>query len=288
VVNFSDEEGGRWGTACIGSRLLTGQIDPATLLHRPDADGVTLAEARRRAGISGVPGPDPARLARIGTFVELHVEQGRHLVDVGVPVGVATAVWPHGRWRIDFSGRGDHAGTTRLADRSDPVLVMAHAVVEARAAAQAEDAVATVGRLAVVPGATNAIASHATAWLDARAPGAEVARRVVERVTAVSARHGAEHGVGVEVDEESWSGGADFGAELRDRLAAVVAARLGCVVTLATGAGHDAAVLAACVPAAMLFVRNPTGTSHDPAEHATAEDCAAGVEALTAVLEDLL
>jgi N-carbamoyl-L-amino-acid hydrolase len=289
VTNFSDEEGGRWGIACVGSRLLTGQVDPAAMLARRDAEGVTLAAAMAGAGLDpDAAGPDTRRLARIGTFVELHIEQGRGLVDLGAPVGVASAVWPHGRWRLDFAGRGDHAGTTRLADRRDPVVVLAHAVLGARAAALAEDAVATVGRLSAVPGATNAIASHATAWLDARAAGAATVRRVVERVSAVARRAGAEQGVAVSVEEESWSGGATFGAELRARVASAVEASVGTVAELPTGAGHDAAVLAAHVPAAMLFVRNPTGVSHDPAEHATAADCLAGVDALTAVLEALL
>jgi len=289
VTNFSDEEGGRFGIACIGSRLMSGDADPATLLARVDEAGVTMGDARRRGGLlPDAAGPDPARLGRIATFVELHIEQGRRLVDLDVAVGVATAVWPHGRWRIDFAGRGDHAGTTRLADRRDPVLPMAETILAARRAAHDHDALATVGRLAVVPGATNAIASHATAWLDARAPGSDTVRRVVEAVGGAATRAGAEHGVGVEVAEESWSGGAHFGAELRERLAATVKDRLGAVAVLPTGAGHDAAILAAHVPSAMLFVRNPTGVSHDPAEHATLEDCLAGVEALAAVLEDLI
>ncbi|HLI00402.1 MAG TPA: allantoate amidohydrolase [Acidimicrobiales bacterium] len=288
VVNFTDEEGGRFGLACAGSRLMTASIPPERLLARRDPDGVTLADAMARAGRDPAAcGPDDARVARIGTFVELHVEQGRQLVDLDVPVGVATAVWPHGRWRVDFAGRGDHAGTTRLADRRDPVLPLAHTVIAARRAAMERDAVATVGRLATVPGATNAIASRATAWLDARAGTAEAARRVVADVEAAARRAGAHHHVEVSLEEESWSGGADFDLGLRARLAAAVKDRLGTVAELPTGAGHDAAILAARVPSAMLFVRNPTGTSHDPAEHAELDDCLAGVDALTAVLEAL-
>lgn len=290
VVDFADEEGGRFGVATLGSRLLTGSITPARAAALTDAAGVTLADAWSAAGVDPAgAGADPGRLGRIGVFVELHVEQGRRLVDLGVPVGVATAVWPHGRWRYDFAGRGDHAGTTRLADRADPVLPLAHTVLAARRAAEdAGDAVATVGKLATHPGAVNAIASRATAWLDARAPDAATVRGVVDAVTAAAGDAGRSHGVAVRVEEESWSTGGTFGAELRGRLAGVVERRLGSVAELPTGAGHDAAILAAHVPAAMLFVRNPTGTSHDPAESATVEDCLAGVDALTAVLEDLL
>jgi N-carbamoyl-L-amino-acid hydrolase len=290
VVNFADEEGGRFGVATLGSRLLTGSIGAERAAALTDAAGVTLAEAWRANGLDpGRAGADPSRLGRVGVFVELHVEQGRHLVDAGVAVGVATAVWPHGRWRYEFTGRGDHAGTTRLADRSDPVLPLAHTVLAARQAAEEAGAVATVGRLAVRPGAVNAVASRATAWLDARGPQEAAVRGVVEAVTESAEAAAAPHAVGVTVAEESWSAGATFGADLRRRVAAAVQARLGSVTELPTGAGHDAAVLAgAGVPAAMLFVRNPTGTSHDPAESASVEDCLAGVDALTAVLEDLL
>ena len=289
VVNFADEEGGRFGVACAGSRLATGSLEPDRALARRDRDGVSLAEALAGAGLDPAAcGPDPERIGRIGTFVELHVEQGRRLVDLDAPVGVATAVWPHGRWRYDFAGRGDHAGTTRLADRSDPVLPLAHAVLAAREAAEAAEAVATIGRIEVRPGAVNAIASSASAWLDARAPEQSTVRRVAEQVSARARAAGADHGVRVAVDEESWTGGAEFAPDLRSRLAAAVERRLGTVAELRTGAGHDAAVIAACAPAGMLFVRNPTGTSHDPAESATVEDCLAGVQALTAVLADLL
>jgi N-carbamoyl-L-amino-acid hydrolase len=289
VVNFADEEGGRWGIACVGSRMLTGTADVAALLARRDAAGMTLADALRAAGRDPDRcGLDEERLALIGTFVELHIEQGRALVDLDVPVGVATAVWPHGRWRFDFQGRGDHAGTTRLVDRRDPVLPLAHTVIAARRAAESADAVATVGRLAVVPGATNAIASRATAWLDARAPSPATARRVVASIEASARQSGADHSVQVSLEEESWSGGADFEAGLRARLAGAVKARVGTVAELPTGAGHDAAILAARVPSAMLFVRNPSGISHDPAETARVDDCVTGVHALTAVLEDLL
>ncbi len=209
------------------------------------------------------------------------------MVDLGVAVGVATAVWPHGRWRLDFAGAGDHAGTTRLADRRDPVIPLAHTVLAARRAATEEEAVATVGRLDVVPGATNAIASHATAWLDARAPSEETVKRVVAGVEDSARDACAEHGVDLAVAEESYSAGADFGADLRAKLAAVVERELGATAELPTGAGHDAAVLAGHLPTAMLFVRNPTGVSHAPAEGASEEDCLAGVDALAAVLEAL-
>jgi len=129
VVAFTEEEGSRFGVACLGSRLLTGALDPERAATLRDRDGVTLPEAMKSGGVdASLLGPDPARLARIGTFVELHVEQGRALT---APVGVASAIWPHGRWRLDVTGQGNHAGTTRMAERHDPMLTFAFAVLAA-------------------------------------------------------------------------------------------------------------------------------------------------------------
>lgn len=123
VVAFAEEEGGRFGVACLGSRLLTGAIAAEDALALRDSSGITLAEAATRAGLEPRRfGPDPEALGRIGRFVELHVEQGRGLIELDAPVGVGTSVLEHGRWRFSFSGQGNHAGATPLADRRDPMI----------------------------------------------------------------------------------------------------------------------------------------------------------------------
>jgi N-carbamoyl-L-amino-acid hydrolase len=276
VVSFTDEEGARFGIACAGSRLLTGALDPDRARRLTDGDGTTLAEAMRRAGHDPEQlGRDDETLRRVGTLVELHVEQGRGLVDAGAAVGVAHGIWPHGRWRLDLDGEANHAGTTRLVDRDDPMLRLAAAVLSAREAATARDAVATIGRVTVAPNGTNAIPSRVRAWLDARGADEADVRAVVAAV-AVAA--------GTDPVEESWTPLVAFDGGLRDRLAD----RLGGAPVLPTAAGHDAGILAgAGVEAGMLFVRNPTGVSHSPAEHAETDDCHAGVVALATVLADL-
>lgn len=277
VVSFADEEGSRFGVACAGSRLLTGTLDPDRARSLTDAEGTTMADAMRAAGHDPAHlGRDDDTLARIGTFVELHVEQGRALADLGASVGVGSSIWPHGRWRLDLHGEANHAGTTRLADRDDPMLRLAAAVIAARESAQRLGAVATVGKVLVQPGGTNAIPSLVRAWLDARGGDDETVRAVVDAVGAAAA---------AAPTEESWSPEVRFDVPLRDHLAAL----LGDAPVLPTGAGHDAGILAgAGVPTAMLFVRNPTGVSHSPAEHAETDDCLAGVEALATVLADLV
>ena len=146
LVAFTEEEGARFGVPCLGSRLLTGAADPQTARDLTDDAGVTLAEAMTDAGLDpALIGPDPALLGGLGAFVELHVEQGRALAPLGAALGLAEGIWPHGRWRFEFGGRADHAGTARLADRRDPMLPYSSTVLAAREAAAKHGAVATFG-----------------------------------------------------------------------------------------------------------------------------------------------
>ncbi|WP_433375420.1 allantoate amidohydrolase [Actinoplanes sp. CA-142083] len=276
VVAFVEEEGGRFGLPCLGSRLLTGAIDPAKAAALTDRDGVTFGEA-----LGATPaGPLPGLTNRIGALVELHIEQGRQLE---VPVGVASAIWPHGRWRFDFTGHGDHAGTTRMADRRDPMLTFAYTVLAANKEARLNGAHATMARVEVEPNATNAIPSVVRGWLDARAADTGTMDAVVEAVVKRATERAGRDGTEVAVTAESLSAEVTFDTALASRLSAM----LGDAPILPTGAGHDAGVLSAQVPTAMLFVRNPTGISHSPAEHADHADCAAGVDALATVLREL-
>ena len=279
VVNFVDEEGARFGVSCAGSRMITGVLSPDRALALRDADGVTMAEAMRAAGRQPEQlGPDPEALSRIGSFVELHIEQGRGLIDLGRPVAVGNALWAHGRWRMEIPGEANHAGTTRLNDRRDAVIGCAHLVLGARAAAEAHESLATVGKINIMPGGVNAIARLATAWLDARAADEAALSATVDQIAGQVASLG-----GVMV-EESRTPHTDFDDALVTRLASL----LDDAPVMSTGAGHDAGILAnAGVPAAMIFVRNPTGISHSPAERAEPEDCLAGVTALASVLADL-
>lgn len=164
ISNFGDEEGARFGLACVGSRLAAGQLSVEAAHRLRDGDGITLPQAMEAAGHDpDAIGPDPERLARIGAFVELHVEQGRALDLTGDPVGIASAIWPHGRWRFDFRGEANHAGTTRLADRRDPMLTYAETVLAARREAELAGALATFGKISVEPNGVNAIPSSSGA-----------------------------------------------------------------------------------------------------------------------------
>jgi N-carbamoyl-L-amino-acid hydrolase len=226
-------------------------------------------------------------VGRLGAFVELHVEQGRGLVDLGRPLALGTGIWPHGRWRLTLTGEANHAGTTRLADRRDPMLGLAAAVLAARAAATELGAVATVGRVVVDPNSVNSVPARVSAWLDARAEQDQTLDWLVAAFQAAVEDAAGRNGLTVELDPESRSPGVELDRDLTARLDARLRASGLEPPALPTAAGHDAGSLAAAIPTAMLFVRNPTGTSHSPEETAELDDCLAGVRALAAVIEEL-
>ncbi|XBB69276.1 allantoate amidohydrolase [Nocardioides sp. WV_118_6] len=277
VSAFVEEEGSRFGRACLGSRLAVGATTWADAAELTDRDGVRLGDV--------IEGGTSTLLDGVATYVELHVEQGRGLIDLDAPVGVHNAIWPHGRYRYDIAGRADHAGTTRMEDRADPMLTYAMTALAANKQARLSGQRATFGRIDVRPNGTNAVPSHVTAWLDARAESDDALAALVAAVEKQALERAGRDGTTVTVTPESVSGEVAFDVALRDELAVL----LGGVPVLPTQAGHDAGILQdAGIPTAMLFVRNPSGVSHSPYESAETADCLAGVEALADALTGLV
>ncbi|MCD4533360.1 allantoate amidohydrolase [Nocardioides sp. cx-169] len=282
VSVFAEEEGSRFGVACLGSRLAAGTLPWAQARELRDRSGVLLPDALEAAGLDGT----VLSLADVATFVELHVEQGRDLVERDAAVGVASGIWPHGRHRFDFTGEANHAGTTRMEDRADPMLTYAMTALAANKQARLAGARATFGRVEVAPNGTNAVPSRVTAWLDARAPSEEALSALVAAVSQQGADRAGRDGTALTVTAESVSGSVAFDADLAGRLATDHDG--GDWPVIPTQAGHDAGILSAAgIPSAMLFVRNPTGVSHSPAESAQMSDCLVGVSALADTLERL-
>lgn len=287
VIAFAGEEGARFGVPTMGSRLLTGALAPEDVLNRSDRHGTTLGDAMVGAGFDpDAVGEDARRIESLSCYVELHVEQGRGLVFQDSPVGVISDVWPHGRYRFTLTGTADHAGAASMEGRADPMLALAHLVTAAEEAA-GESVRMTIGRVDSSPNSTNTIADHVAAWLDARGAVARDVRSGVERVRGVITSAAERRGVGVECEQESWSPAVTFDRTLSATVQEVLRTGGFSSSPIPTAAGHDAAVLSSHLPTAMLHVRNPSGISHAPAETASTDDCVAGVEALTGVLEEL-
>jgi allantoate deiminase len=285
VLGFADEEGLRFGTAYLGSRAVAGTLDGAAL-DTADADGVTVREALAAFG----PGPEGAtrRGERLLGYVELHIEQGPVLEQRGAPVGVVTAIAGATRAELGFTGRAGHAGTVPMELRRDAACALAELVLAVEAAGRAQPGlVATVGRLAALPGAPNVIPGSAAASLDVR--HADDATRTAA-VAALRERAGAiaaERGVELEWEQRMDAPAVTMDERLTSLLAAATAARGVPDVRLPSGAGHDAVALAGLTGVAMLFVRCAGGVSHHPDEAVDAADVAVALDVLDGFLRRL-
>jgi N-carbamoyl-L-amino-acid hydrolase len=281
-----DEEGPRFDAAIFGSRMLCGELEIEPLLARVDREGNTLRELAAARGVgSRSLAEAPAWLERIALWLEVHVEQGVGLVDVPAAVGVATGLAPRERWRARFEGSANHAGTTPMAGRRDALVAAARTVVAAEQLARSEEgAVATVGRIEASPGASNVIPGSAELSLDLRARDGAALARVRDGIFAAAETDG----IGVSWRRESQDSGSRFDEGLRAALTRAATAADVSSADLWAYAGHDAGVFARQLPAAMLFVRNPTGVSHHPDEHAAEEDCLAACQVLAGALLELV
>ena len=282
VYAFADEEGVRYGTAYLGSGVVAGRFDPAVLTRR-DADRIAMADA-----IGDVAGLAAARRDRAGLlgYVEVHIEQGPLLEAQNVPVGVVTAISGQTRATVTFTGAAGHAGTVPMAMRRDAVAGAAEWILAVEALARGADGlVATVGEARIEPGASNVIAGRAALSLDVRHADdhARAAARdeLRERALAIAATRG----LTVEFEIVQETAAVACSPALSDALAAAVRDCGHRVVHLTSGAGHDAAMMAALAPVTMLFVRCAGGISHNPAEAVSHADVAAAIEVIARFLD---
>jgi len=287
VISFADEEGARFNTPTFGSRALSGSLDPS-VLARLDVDGVSLADAMRSAGV------DPAGLAagsewlsRLRGFVELHVDQTPELEQARRPVGIVRRLVARLRLRADLSGRAGHSGTTPPTERRDALAAAARLIVAAQDLVPEPPLVATASRIEVEPNALTTVPARARVWLDARAPEPEAVRSWRARLERVASEIADRTEVAITLSVESENAGSEFDPGLRERLTRLSGELGEPAREVECYAGHDAGVLAARVPAAMVLVRNPSGVSHSPEEAVDLEAAAFGVELLRRLVEEV-
>ncbi len=278
VIGFSEEEGVRFDVPFIGSRALVGQIDQE-LLDRKDGDGISVRKAIQDFGLN----PNEISKAAFGddvlAYIEFHIEQGPVLEHLGRPLGVVEAIVGQNRLEFTFSGQANHAGTTPMNLRHDALAAAAEWILAVENLAQRTPGiVSTVGFLEAKPGATNVIAGEARAMLDIRhaSDGArtEAVDQLIRQADSIAARRGvalrwrtllAQHAVAMDPFLV-----AQIGHAIQ---------KAGCEPhRMASGAGHDAMILAEKIPAAMIFLRTPRGISHDPLESVYLDDVAKALE----------
>lgn len=285
VVAFTEEEGLRF-PSFIGSRALTGTLDPAALAVRDD-DGVALAEAIRAFGGDPAQIPhDARRPAELLGYCEVHIEQGPLLERQGLPVGVVSAITGINRVAVRLSGFAGHAGTVPMGLRRDALCAAAELVLACESHARATPGlVATVGQIAARPGASNVIPGAVALSLDIRHQDDAALARAVADLHEQALRICAARAVALD-----WQAGKPHPAvpmdpQLQSALAQAIADCGQRPFTLPSGAGHDAAVLAEICPAAMLFVRCKDGVSHNPAESVAEADVAVAIDVLSRWVE---
>jgi allantoate deiminase len=282
VVAFCDEEGTRFPTAYFGSRSFLGAPLPDGALT--DGEGVTLASGIEIAGNAAAE-PGSGLPAGAVAYLEAHIEQGPVLEAQGHPLGIVTAITGGAKLTVTLTGTAGHAGTVPMGLRRDAFSAAAAIALEVERLARDDgDAVATIGEVAVSPGAANVIPGRATISIDLRHQDDErrgrLLGRVREIVADVAGRRGVGAGIDVVHDERSVACDPALGERMRRAARAIGLDP----PSLPSGAGHDAVVLSDHLPVAMLFVRCAGGISHNPAESVTTEDVAAALAVLTEVV----
>ncbi len=287
VIGFSEEEGVRFGAPFLGSRALAGTFD-STLLDRTDEHGRSVREAIRHFGLDPGRIPDAEAPAGALGYLEFHIEQGPVLENLNLPLAVVDVISGQSRAELTFDGVAGHAGTTPMHMRKDALQGAAAWIAEVeRLALATPGLVATVGKISVAPGAGNVVPGRATASIDVRHADDRIRTQSAERLAKAAEEIASQRGLKMtwepRLDQASIAMDDSMVAMLERALERTGAPRY----RMSSGAGHDAMVLAAKMPAGMVFLRCEGGISHHPAENVRDGDVAAALDAGVAFLNEL-
>lgn len=286
VIGFADEEGVRFGTSLLASRIVAGAFDPA-LLDARDKDGVSMREAMKASGLDpDAIGTAARRSDELLAYAELHIEQGPVLEAAGVPVGVVTAINGSRRAVVTLRGMAGHAGTVPMALRRDALAGAAECVLAVERIARCEkELVATVGKLETLPGATNVIPGEVRFTVDCRSPDDAVREQALQGIFGAIAAVASTRGLESHVERLPDFNVTRCAPWLSAQFERAVAAEKIPLRRLPSGAGHDGMAMCAIADIAMLFVRCKAGISHNPAESITEEDAGTGARVLLRFIE---
>lgn len=290
LIVFTAEEPTRFGVGCLGSRALSGALDPNTLARLRDADGRTLDEVRQEAGYTGPLESVAGQPGTYAAFVELHIEQGPHLERSGVPIGIVEAIAAPAGLRVWLEGPGGHAGTVPMHQRQDPLLSGARIALAVEAAVLQEgreDTMGTVGVFEVHPGAINSIPRRVKLEIDVRDVDPSRRDRVLDRIRAAIHQAAEERGVHHRVEELYRDGPARSDPAVLEAIEAACRELDTPFLRMNSRAYHDTVFMARLCPVAMIFIPCRGGLSHCPEEYASPEDIARGVQVLAGTLARL-
>ena len=331
VIAFSDEEGVRFHSTFLGSRGISGTFVEHGYLDAKDKNGFTVRSVLDAVGLGGTEASVAAvamRPEEVAGFIEVHIEQGPVLEDLGLPLGVVSAIAGQSRLAVTLAGEQGHAGTVPMASRKDALGAAAEAVLAVERlcgggpalqgspraqALHSEGLVCTVGELDLQPGASNVIPGHVYLTVDIRAKSDALRDRTTADVTRAVEELCAARGVACTVEQKHSAAAASCDPGLTGRLQRAVGRALADealrgdlqlgprnataagsalaaeeVPVMVSGAGHDALALKDLTEIGMLFVRCRGGVSHSPLEHVEPADVAAAATALFYFLEESL
>jgi beta-ureidopropionase / N-carbamoyl-L-amino-acid hydrolase len=281
VIAFAEEEGVRFGTAYLGSRMIAGKFEPQ-VLERRDANGASVADAIRAAG--GNPNDIPALARRpddLLGYLEVHIEQGPVLLDADLPLGIVTAIAGGVRYAAAITGVAGHAGTVPMGLRHDAAAAAAELTLFLESLCrETPGLVGTVGQLNVPNGAINVIPGRCDLTLDIRSEDEGKLTRAIADVRARIAQIERTRGVSIALTELQRTPVVPCSPSLQRLLANALEKASIPVRRLPSGAGHDGVMFDGLCPVGMLFVRcGNGGVSHSPLETVTEADAglAAGI-----------
>ena len=290
-VALPEEEGARFGGGLMGSRAMCGKLTQAEVDTYKDWDGVTIAEAMKGYGL------DPTKIAEakrtpseIGTFIELHIEQGPILENNRTDVGIVEASVGLRCLNVTVTGRSDHAGTTPLNMRADTMLATAKAIVAGTEKAKElnDGTVVTFGRVETIPGAFNIVAKETNFNIDCRSRGIESVNTVIDVIRTSLERSVAENpGLSFEMEEKTSALPVQMKAEVQELLEKHAAELNISTRKMLSGAGHDAMIMGGICDVAMVFVPSKDGRSHVPEEWTDYADLQKGVELVYRAIKEL-
>ena len=289
IIAFGDEEGSRFPVPMLTSRAVAGTL-AADMLDISDADGVTLADALAGCGLDIDRFGRAARSAKaVRAYVEVHIEQGPALEAADLPVATVSGIAAQRRYQVSVTGSAGHAGTSPMALRRDALAAAAEMVlaVEQVGTGEPADLVATVGSLEVSPGAPNVVPGATNFTIDVRAGAGATRDAAAAAILAAIARIAARRDVSATATLTHDMAASPCDPALVAGMDKAIADAGLPPYGLVSGAGHDAMVMAALCPTAMLFVRCAGGISHNPAEAVAPSDVEAALEVLCRFVEKL-
>ena len=289
LIAFSDEEGVRFHSTYLGSKVVAGSFDQA-MLARTDANGVTLAQALETMGADAAQLPAGAIPAEdwLGYF-EMHIEQGPVLWERQIPVALVTAIAGQQRVELTFRGMAGHAGTVPMHMRQDALCAAAEFVLTAEQFAQVHGRglVATVGKLAVAHAASNVIPGEVTCSLDLRSPDEAQLAQAYDYLRGHAEAVAGHRNVALSWNLVQKTAPVTCDASLNHLLAQAIGSAGYETVPLVSGAGHDAVPISFVAPATMMFIRCYKGISHNPLENVELADLAAAVAVADGFINEL-